>query len=287
MPIDIDIRAEAGRLSSAAADAGLGLRLMGGLAVWLVAPSVRVPPFARDYGDLDFAVRKRDGRAVSPFLAEQGYVPERLFNSIHGAQRLNFGHPDGRWTIDVIVDELRMSHLIDLRGRLEPGPPTIDLADLLLTKLQVWEINAKDLGDITCLLADRPLCGWMRPTPRQIDVSRILALTGADWGLCHTLERNLRAVAGFAHERRPSNAPLDPVVQAEALLAAIAAGRKSLAWRVRGRIGERVRWYETPEESPPLTSRRGLPRATALRSSSRPTEPGRRGLRHRPARTAE
>ena len=247
MPIAPDVRAEAERLSSAAGDAGLGMRLMGGLAVWLVAPSVREPPFAREYGDLDFAVRKRDARAVSPFLAEQGYVPERLFNSIHGAQRLNFGHPDGRWTIDVIVDELRMSHLIDLRGRLEPGRPTIDLADLLLTKLQVWEINAKDLGDITCLLADRPLSDDAS-NPEAIDKSRILALTGADWGLCHTLERNLRRVAGFAQERRPTNASLDPVVQAEALLAAIAAGRKSLAWRVRARIGERMRWYETPEE---------------------------------------
>ena len=247
MPIDPEIRAEAERLSSEAAEAGLGMRLMGGLAVWLVAPSVRLPPFAREYGDLDFAVRKRDARAVSPFLAEQGYVPERLFNSIHGAQRLNFGHPDGRWTIDVVVDELRMSHLIDLRGRLEPGRPTIDLADLLLTKLQVWEINAKDLGDITCLLADRPLADDASD-PGAIDTSRILALTGADWGLCHTLERNLRTVAEFALEHRPSDATLDPVVQAEALLAAIAGGRKSLAWRVRGRIGERVRWYETPEE---------------------------------------
>ena len=247
MPIDTEIRIEAGRLSSAASDAGLGIRLMGGLAIWLVAPSVRVPPFVREYGDLDFAVRKRDARAVSPFLAAQGYVPEKLFNSIHGAQRLNFGHPDGRWTIDVVVDELRMSHLIDLRGRLEPGRPTIDLADLLLTKLQVWEINAKDLGDITCLLADRELSNDPSD-PEAIDLSRILALTGADWGLCHTVERNLRTVADFADERRPVNAPQDPVVQANALLAAIAAGRKSLAWRVRSRVGERVRWYETPEE---------------------------------------
>ncbi len=139
-----------------------------------------------------------------------------------------------------------MSHLIDLHGRLEPGLPTIDLADLLLTKLQVWEINAKDLGDITCLLADRRLAD--RPEPDAIDLSRILALTGTDWGLCHTLERNLRAVAAHAGERKPADTLFDPVVQAEALLAAIAAGRKSLAWRVRGRVGERVRWYETPEE---------------------------------------
>jgi hypothetical protein len=245
-PIAADIRAEAEQLTAAAATAKLGLRLMGGLAIWLVSPSVRLPPFARDYADLDFAVRKRDSRAVTPFLLGRGYLPERLFNSIHGAQRLNFSHPERPWTIDVVVDALRMSHVIDLRGRLEPGRPTIDLADLLLTKLQVWEINAKDLGDITCLLADRALSE--SGDGEAIDVSRILALTGADWGICHTLERNLRDVAAFARQRRPPDAPFDPKVQAEALLTAIAAGRKSLAWRARARIGERVRWYETPEE---------------------------------------
>jgi hypothetical protein len=248
VPIASDIRAEAERLTEAAMGANLGLRLMGGLAVWMVSPSVRVPPFAREYGDLDFAVRGRDSRAVTPFLAKHGYLPDRLFNSIHGAQRMNFRHPDGLWRIDVVVDALRMSHLIDLHGRLEPGRPTIDLADLLLTKLQVWEINAKDLGDITCLLADRPLSTAGPADGEVIDTARILALTGTDWGVCHTLERNLRDVATFARDRRPTDVPFDAVNQAEALLAAIAAGRKSLAWRVRGRIGERVRWYETPEE---------------------------------------
>lgn len=248
MPIAADIRDEALRLTAAAKGAGLGLRLMGGLAVWAVSPSVRVPPFARDYGDLDFAVRGRDGRAMSPFLVGEGYVAERMFNSIHGAQRLNFGHPEGLWTIDVIIDALRMSHVIDLRGRLEPGAATLDLADLLLTKLQVWEINAKDFADITCLLADRSLSEHGPSEGEAIDLARILALTGADWGICHTLERNLRAVATFARDRRPASAAFDPFVQAEALLEAIAAGRKSVAWRVRAWVGERVRWYEVPEE---------------------------------------
>jgi len=248
VPIAADIRDEAARLTVAAAAANLGLRLMGGLAIWTVSPSVRVPPFAREYGDLDFAVRGRDGRAVTPFLVAEDYVPERMFNSIHGAQRLNFGHPSGQWTIDVVIDALRMSHVIELRGRLDPGPPTIDLADLLLTKLQVWEINAKDLADITCLLADRPLSETGAGDGEAIAVERILALTGSDWGLCHTLERNLGKVADFARERRPDGALFDPVVQVEALLAAIAVGRKSAGWRARALIGERVRWYETPEE---------------------------------------
>lgn len=248
MPIAADIRDEATRLTAAARAANLGFRLMGGLAIWMVAPSVRVAPFAREYGDLDFAVRERDARAATDFLEAEGYVGERMFNSIHGAQRLNFGHPEERWTIDVIIDALRMSHHIDLRGRLEPGPPTIDLADLLLTKLQVWEINAKDLGDITCLLADHPLSDAGAANNEAINLARILALTGADWGICHTLERNLRQVAALAHERRPAAALCDPVVQAESLLSAIAGGRKSVGWQVRARIGERMRWYEIPEE---------------------------------------
>lgn len=248
MPIADDIRDEAVRLTAAAAAANLGLRLMGGLAIWLVSPSVRVAPFAREYGDLDFAVRKRDARPATSFLAGEGYVPERMFNSIHGAQRLNFAEPNERWTIDVVIDALRMSHHIDLRGRLDPGPPTIDLADLLITKLQVWEINAKDVDDIACLLADNPLSDDGPDGNKAIEVARILALTGDDWGICHTLERNLRQVAAGARDRKPAAAPFDPVVQAESLLAAIAAGRKSVGWKLRARVGERMRWYETPEE---------------------------------------
>jgi len=248
VPIAPDIRAEAERLTDEIGAAGLGMRLMGGMAVWLVSPSARIAPFARDYADLDFAVRKADGRAVTPFLQGQGYVPEKLFNSIHGAQRMNFAHQDGRWTIDVIIDELRMSHLVDLRGRLEPGHPTIDLADLLLTKLQVWEINAKDFGDVTCLLADHALAEFAPRDSDAIDMKRITALTGADWGLCHTIERNLRDVADHARDRHPADSAFDPVTQAATLLAAIATGPKSLAWRLRSRVGERVRWYETPEE---------------------------------------
>jgi len=239
--------AEAERLAAAAARDGLGLRLMGGVAIWLAAPSVREAPFAREYGDLDLAVRKRDGRAVTPFMEREGYVAERFFNSIHGAKRLNYAHAGGEWTADVVIDALRMSHVIDLRGRLEPGPPTLELADLLLTKLQIWEINEKDLADITCLLADRAL-SEADGDGASIALGRVLSLTGDDWGLCHTLERNLRRVADFARGRRPGGAPFDPVVQADALLAAIAAGRKTLGWQMRARIGERVRWYETPEE---------------------------------------
>jgi hypothetical protein len=245
-----DIRDEVRRLADAAVASSLPIRLMGGLAIWLLAPSVRCPPYARDYGDMDFAAWSKAGRTnVAEFFERQGYVAEKLFNALHGAQRLIFGAPDGRWTIDVIFDELNMSHRIDLRGRLAGDAPTLDPADLLLTKLQVWEINRKDLGDIVCLLADQPVAAPRgRATGSAIDQRRFLDLVSSDWGLCHTVERNLGRVRDLAAETPVHGASFDPGAQATALLEAMERAPKSLGWKARARVGERVRWYETPED---------------------------------------
>ena len=241
-----DIHGEAERVARAAVGSGLELRLMGGLAVYLTSPSARRPPFQRPYPDFDFAVSSRYARRAAGFLEAAGYVPEKMFNAIHGAQRLIFKHPDGRWAIDVVVDEVRMAHRIDLRGRLAGPGLTLNLADLLLTKLQIWEINSKDLGDLVCLLADHDVADT--DAPDVIDRRRILSLATNEWGLCHTIERNLRRTADEALRRSPANAVREPGAQATALLDAIAAAPKSLGWKARAAVGERIQWYETPEE---------------------------------------
>jgi hypothetical protein len=241
-----DVREEGERIARAAVANGLALRLMGGVAIWSVSPSMRRPPLERAYGDFDLAVSKADARRATAFLAAAGYVPEKLFNALHGATRLNFSHPAGRWPIDVVIDEIHMSHRIDLRGRLGGPGLTLPLADLLLTKLQIWEINAKDLGDVIGLVADHEVAD--REDPATVDRRRITSLAGSDWGLCHTLERNLRNALGELDHRAPDGPPFDPRAQVEGLLAAIEAAPKSMGWKARARVGERVRWYETPEE---------------------------------------
>lgn len=240
-----DIKAEAERLSSSAVEQNIPLRLMGGLGVWLRSPSVRRAPFARDYADMDFVARSSANAQVKTFFEAHGYVPEKLFNALHGAQRLNYAAPDGRWTIDIILDELAMSHRLDLHDRLTSHEPTLPLADLLLTKLQIWEINSKDLGDIACLLADHALG---ESDTETIDLRRLRAVLGSDWGLCHTVERNLEKVAELWSGQAVADAEFDAAAQVRALRAAIDAAPKSLGWKARARVGERVRWYETPEE---------------------------------------
>jgi hypothetical protein len=243
------IHDEADRLSARIRASGRPIRLMGGLAVWLAAPSVRRPPFARPYADLDFAADGPDRRGAGALFEAAGYLPEKLFNALHGATRMNFVHPDGAWTIDLLFERLDMSHRIDLRGRLAGPGPTIDLADLLLTKLQIWEINRKDLGDVICLLADRPV----RPkeaggAEEFVDLDRLTDLARSDWGLCHTLERNLGRARELALSEPPVGGAHDPVAAVDAILRAIAAAPKTTGWRLRARIGERVPWYQTPEE---------------------------------------
>jgi len=187
------------------------------------------------------------------FLEAEGYVADQFFNRLHGATRLFYGAPDGRWSVDVIVDQLVMSHRLDLRMRLGGPGPTLPLADLLLTKLQVWEITRKDLGDALCVLADHPLSDDATPAAiagsvDAIGLDRVRRVLASDWGFCHTVEGNLGKVRDLAAEQPLPNTLFDPATQVEGLRQVIDYAPKSVAWRARARVGEKVRWYETPEE---------------------------------------
>jgi hypothetical protein len=242
-----DIRDEAARLAGAVMDAGLPARLIGGLAFYLRCPSVRQGPYARDYNDMDFAIASSASAKFKALLAGDGYLPDSFFNGLHGATRLYYGAPDGRWSVDVVIDELVMSHTLDLRGRLAQPAPSIPLADLLLTKLQVWEINRKDLGDALCLLADHALSEDENDV-ESISLPRLRAVLGSDWGFHHTAGRNLGKLAELWAETPVPSAPHDAGASIAALHRAIEEAPKTRGWRLRARVGERKRWYETPEE---------------------------------------
>lgn len=248
-----DIRDETIRLTAAAGQAGIPLKLFGGLAVWLTCPTVRDGPFARTYADMDFAVTASASKRARSFLEAEGYVGDQFFNRLHGATRLYYSAPDGGWSVDIIVDQLVMSHRLDLRTRLAGPGPTVPLADLLLTKLQVWEITRKDLVDALCLLADHPLgdgtnAAAVDGSVEAIGLDRVRGVLASDWGFCHTVERNLGKLVELAVEQPLPDAPFNAAAQVERLCRVIDEAPKSVGWRARARVGEKVRWYETPEE---------------------------------------
>jgi hypothetical protein len=236
--------AEAERLAEAAHGANLPLVLIGGVAIWVRCPSARSAPLARTYGDIDFVGRSSDRRAITGFMEGQGYEADRMFNAIHGATRLNYHDPVRQRPVDVLLDRFVMAHELDLRPALGKGEATLPLADLLLTKLQVVSLNRKDLLDVLALLLDHPL------GEGEIDVERILEVTRSDWGFEHTIHRTLATLRERIDEFELSPAAVNVILERAAELdGQLDAAPKSLAWKMRARVGERVRWYEEPEEA--------------------------------------
>ena len=74
---------EAVALAGGAADAGVPLRLLGGLAVRVACPDFP-PRFRRDQ-DIDFACLSKGRKEVASYLERSGCEPDRRFNSLNGS----------------------------------------------------------------------------------------------------------------------------------------------------------------------------------------------------------
>jgi hypothetical protein len=223
------------------------LRLIGGLAVRALCPTF--PPRRHDRQDLDFASTSAGRAAVTGFLAARGFEPDHHFNQIHGHKQLYFRSPAGR-SVDVLIDRLEMCHALDFRDRLDRMPLTLDVTDLLLTKLQIVELNEKDAADVLQLLGAYPVLPG--DGPGAIGLARFGEIVGDDWGWWRTVTGNLQRIRslarGDAGSLVPPAPPFDPVEQLGVLLTEAERVPKSRRWRLRSLIGERVRWYELPEE---------------------------------------
>jgi hypothetical protein len=255
-----DPLAEALRIIGLADERGLLVRLMGGLAFHAQAPTwtARIDRAGRD---IDLATRSQDRTALTELLVRERYTPDRQYNALYGHKQLYFVDESHRRPVDVLVDRLDMCHAFVFRDRLAVSQPTLPLAELLLTKLQIVKINRKDLLDALILLASHPLAassdgaGEGADTGAAINLARIVGLTSADWGWWRTVTGNIARLRTYvASELGPdeldTGAPprFDPITQLTALADAIEAAPKSTKWRLRARVGDRMTWYEEPEE---------------------------------------
>jgi hypothetical protein len=235
------------RLVETAADHGFVIRLLGGAAIWLRATEEARRLLGRTYPDLDFVAHKKESRALRAFLEENGFVADRRFNAMHGETRLLYHQDDAGYQIDIFLDEFRMSHQLELGDVLEREEQTLPAAELLLTKLQIAEVNRKDITDVAMLLLSSSIDdhdGW-----GSLNVGRVARLCARDWGLYTTVSDNLGRVLELLPEALPDAALRGAVEQrVRELLARLEAEPKTLAWKIRARVGRRVRWYDTPEE---------------------------------------
>lgn len=228
---------EGRRVVAAANEHGFPLRLLGGVAVRL-----RCSGPDRQFRDLDFATTKKGSGDTQELLRALGYEPHVGFNAMNARERLLFFDNANDRQVDVFVGSFRMCHEIPLEGRLGTHEQTVPLAELLLTKLQIIELNEKDIQDTVTLLDEHDVSD----DDSGLNVPRVANLCASDWGLWRTITTNLDAVAVHA-DRYPVD--VERVRgRLERLLERIEAAEKSRGWRLRAKVGERRRWYELPEE---------------------------------------
>jgi len=248
--------ARARELVALGAERGVQLRVLGGIAIALRADPQTPPALLRVGNDLDLAVAEGGGRRAGEVLLDSGLVaPSERFNTLHGHRRLVFvSAADAALKVDVFVGDLEMCHTVPLRRRLEHDPLTLTPTDLLLSKGQIVRLTAKDRLDLHCLLWNHEVDiartgGSGEASPESIDAGYVAELCAHDWGWWRTLSANLHACLHALGEVPLTDADRQLIAgRLAALEQALEAAPKSLRWRARSRVGDRVRWYEEPEE---------------------------------------
>jgi hypothetical protein len=239
---------EAKRVVESAARAGLTIRVLGGVAVRMQAPS-ETPLLPRPIGDIDLAIRQGGWRALADFLKSAGYGADDMFNALNGARRLLFFDHANNRKLDVFVGAFEMCHSIPIADRLEKEPMTIPLAELLLTKLQIVQLTERDVRDIYSMSYHHEVSAG---DGSGIEADFIADLCAKDWGLWRTCTATIeQSLARLPDYGLPSEASVLVAARLSKLSKQIEQAPKTARWKLRGRVGDRVRWYDEPEETTP------------------------------------
>lgn len=237
------------RIIKASDEAGILLRVIGSLAFQMHCPKYGYlqEAMGRAYTDIDFAGYRKQSQEIKALMTDLGYTERREVFIYSEGERSIFDNSDVGIYIDVFYDKLDFCHAIYWADRLEVDSPTIPLAEMLLEKMQIVQINEKDVIDTIMLLLEHPLG---KIDDETINIKRISELCSTDWGLWRTTTMNLDKVRQLAHsyEQLEDEHKTHIESQVAAALEWIEAEPKSLAWRLRARVGDRVKWYKEVDE---------------------------------------
>ena len=235
--------AEGDRLVAAAAGEGVALRLLGALAFAKRCPrhAYLQETLKRVYTDIDFAAYGRQVKKVRALLSREGFVEDEMTYVESEGSRMVLNHPGTDLHLDVFLDKLEFCHTISWDGRLETNPFTIPLAEMLLQKMQIVQINEKDIIDTIMLLLEHPLT----EDDVGVNIALVARMCAKDWGWWRTLTMNLGKVGQMAaaYEALGDDEQRRITEQVDAAFARIVREPKSFGWKMRARIGDRKKWY--------------------------------------------
>lgn len=243
---EANVAIEAQRIIAQAEARHVTLRLIGGIAFKLRCPTSQETALKRTYADIDLVgLRKQTGQ-IKKLFPELGYTPRDVFNAM-SENRLIFNDTINNRQVDIFLSVFEMCHKFDFTERLKLDKLTLPLADLLLTKLQVYEITDREYRDVITLLLDHELDDADEER-EKINKKYVAKLCSNDWGLWKTVTLNLDRIKNSLPNYALQQDQRDMVQQRiEVLRKTIESAPKSLKWTMRAKIGEKVRWYELPE----------------------------------------
>ena len=240
------------RIAEAAKTEGIPLRVLGACAIRIQCRESKhlLDEMNRAISDLDFISYEKYEPKITPFFTNLGYKVDsevsKYYSHLYGMLRDRFKDPNMGSTLDVFYDKLQMCHTVDLTKRLEVDFPTISLSDLLLEKMQIVQINKKDLDDMVVLLMSHPVS---ESDQNSVNRKYLADVLSEEWGFYYTVSTNLQKLKEYARAYFARTGTTDSVSKKiDDLLQSIEAHPKGFKWKMRAKIGNRQKWYNDVDE---------------------------------------
>jgi len=245
---------------------GLELRILGSLATYIHSVNNGHVDMFRSlerfgegqplFTDLDLAAYGKQRGEITKFMRELNFAPNMVVNGMFGRTRLIYYHPENKYHIDLFLNKLEFSHDVKFgekpgSGRLELDYPTISPADIVLEKVQIHQINRKDLIDLVALFLIHDV--QEQNSKDAIDGSYIAKVLANDWGFWYDATINITSVKTLVEQLREQGKITDAQSQTvmqrlDKLLNMIANAPKSRDWEKRAKVGTSKLWYRDVEE---------------------------------------
>ncbi len=240
---------EAKRIIDRTASKGAPLRLIGALAFHLRCPAYSHihEKWGRIFTDTDFVAKSEHRELIIEAYAELDYKDDEMITTLYGSDRLVFDNPQTGMHSDIFFDKLDYCHVLPLRDRLDVDELTIPLAELFLEKMQIVQINEKDIVDTLMLLAEHPIGSDDNEAINGLVIAGILA---TEWGFWRTVTGNMDKLL-LVNEKTELFADDEKALikkRVSQISKYIEDKPKSLSWKMRSKIGDKVKWYKEVDE---------------------------------------
>jgi hypothetical protein len=266
-PRDESIVRKAVEIVENAKKKNLILRIIGAIAVYLHIQDNPIAlgfytsqsrlGLANIFTDIDLIAYSKQRKQLMKFFEEELKLRSNpRLNVIFGGKRLFYEDTSINVKIDVFFDKLEFSHDVFFgrepsKGRLELDYPTITPTDLLLEKLQIHNINYKDIIDIIALLTAHNIA--LEEVKNSINANYIAQLLSDDWGFWYDAITNLNKVVevvqDLASKEKIKQDIRDIVINnINELIEVINKTPKTKNWEKRAKIGTAKPWYREVEE---------------------------------------